>query len=109
MIRLSDKKINLLHYLRDEGKCTFDAGRPSVSASLVPRATCRRRGKTMIRKVDPVHFFNAMGDLVLTMGHQGEIIDSLLEENAKLKRLLKAAMLQLGAYADELSFKDTIN
>ena len=50
--------------------------------------------KTMIRKVDPVHFFNAMGESLLTMGHQGEIIDRLLE---------------LGASTNEPAHEDTIN
>ena len=63
----------------------------------------------MIRKVDPVHFFNAMGESLLTMGHQGEIIDRLLEENAELKRLLKVALLRLGASTNEPAHDDTIN
>jgi hypothetical protein len=63
----------------------------------------------MIRKVDPVHFFNAMGESLLTMAHQGETIERLLEENAELKRLLKAAMQRLGAYAENAVQKDTIN
>ena len=50
----------------------------------------------MIQKVDPVHFFNALGESLLTMGYQGEVIDRLFEENAELKRLLKAALLRLG-------------
>ena len=43
------------------------------------------------------------------MGHQGEIIDRLLEENAELKRLLKAALLRLGASTNEPAHEDTIN
>ena len=42
------------------------------------------------------------------MGHQGEVIDLPARREREVERLLKAAMLQLGAYADELSFKDTI-
>ena len=63
----------------------------------------------MIRKVDPVHFFNALGESLLTMGHQGEVIDRLLEENAELKRLLKAALLRLGENTNKPGQEDTIN
>ena len=62
----------------------------------------------MIRKVDPVHFFNALGESLVTMGHQGEVIDRLLEENAELKRLLKAALLRLGENTNKAQ-EDTIN
>ncbi|MET0942489.1 MAG: hypothetical protein ABWY13_14105 [Mesorhizobium sp.] len=62
----------------------------------------------MIRKVDPVHFFNALGESLVTMGYQGEVIDRLLEENAELKRLLKAALLRLGENTKPAQ-EDTIN
>ncbi len=80
-----------------------------MSASFGAASHLSSMRKTMIRKVDPVHFFNAMGESLLTMGHQGEIIDRLLEENAELKRLLKAALLRLGASTNEPAHEDTIN
>ena len=42
------------------------------------------------------------------MGYQGEVIDRLLEENAELKRLLKAALLRLGENTKPAQ-EDTIN
>jgi hypothetical protein len=57
----------------------------------------------MKRMADPVHFFDSAGQSLLTIGHQSEIIDRLVEENTELKRLLRNAMHRLRADAEEAS------
>ena len=54
----------------------------------------------MASKIDPVHFFNSMGQSLLTLDHQAAVIDRLVEENAELKRMLGAAIRRLRGYAD---------
>ncbi|RWJ03502.1 hypothetical protein [Mesorhizobium sp.] len=49
----------------------------------------------MTRKVDPIHFFNALGHSVLTTEHQGAEIDRLKKENLELRRRLKSAVERL--------------
>ncbi|MER9176337.1 hypothetical protein NKH72_22415 [Mesorhizobium sp. M0955] len=49
----------------------------------------------MSRKVDPIHFFNALGVSVLTAEHQGAEIKRLNAENTELRRRLKSAVERL--------------
>jgi hypothetical protein len=55
----------------------------------------------MTRRVDPVHFFDGLGQSLLTVSHQSEIIDRLAEENEELKRMLGEAVRRLRGDADD--------
>src|SRR5262245_5700691 len=109
--------MNLLYHLCNQGEkgVAFDAFMGDTPVQQRPSTLHRASGnlqpvrQTMMRKVDPVHFFKPMDQSPLTMGHQSQIIHRLLDENAELKRLLKTAMLRLGAVADEAAQEDTLN
>lgn len=49
----------------------------------------------MSRKVDPVHFFDALGESVLTRAWKREEIERLREENDRLRHQVKALAYRL--------------